>query len=128
MDGNASRLPIFPWVKTIVVAIAWIGGIALLLAFGRTTSPQDATAEMEQLALRAERAQAIHPVTAQEIERLIGQSAYDCQRVDCSPELAARNSLARAHLQIILAEKTDPGFMTAAGPARNITEASSASR
>lgn len=128
MDRNTSRAVAFLWAKIIVVAIAWIGGIALLLAFGRTTSPHEATAEMEHLALRAERAQAIHPLTAQEIERLVRQPAYDCKQVECSPQLAIRNRLARSHLLMILAEKTDAGFATAGVPAGAVTEAVSVSR
>jgi hypothetical protein len=116
------------WVRTTIFACAGIGGIALLLAFGRTTSPHDATAEMEHLVARAQRAQAIHPVTAQEIERLVRQPAYDCRQLDCSPQLAARNREARARLEAVLGEKTDVGFSTAGAEARAVTKPSAASR
>jgi hypothetical protein len=128
MDNHASSHSAFLWVKTSAAAFAWIGGIALLLAFGRTTSPQDATAEMEQLVLRVERAQAIHPVTAQEMERLVRQSAYDCNQVDCSPELAARNSVARARLQMVIAQKTDAWFKIAGHEGHAVTGTSPVSR
>ena len=128
MDNHASRDPSFPWGITTIVAFAWIGAIAFMLVFGRTASPHDATAEMEQLVARAERAHAIHPITAQEMERLIRQSAYDCQQVDCSPQLAVRNSAARARLQVIIAEKTDVGFKTAGADGRAVTQGWAVSR
>jgi len=92
--------------KTWIVALAWVG-LALLLIFGRSSSPRDATTLMEYLADRAERAVTIHPLTAQEIERLMRQSVYDCRQVTCDDALATRNSLVRARLETVLVEKVD---------------------
>ena len=83
-----------------------------------TTSTQQATIEMEQLVSRAERARAIHPMTAQEMERLMLQPAYDCDLVSCDPEVAARNKAARTRLQTALAHRTDWGFKLAGGEER----------
>jgi hypothetical protein len=113
-------------IKTIVALAAWFA-IVLLLILGRTASPEYATVEMEQLALRGERAQTIHPVTAQEIERLLRQPAYDCTQVACGRELAARNSMARARLQTVLTEKTDVSFKVPAGELQPLAHASAGS-
>src|SRR5262249_34271276 len=80
--------------RTWIVALAWVG-LALLLIFGRSSSPRDATTLMEYLADRADRAVAIHPLTAQEIERLMRQPAYDCRQVTCDHPLPIPNRLLR---------------------------------
>jgi hypothetical protein len=125
MTLEASR-PSFIQVKMAAVLAAWFG-MVLLLIFGRTASPEHATLEMEQLALRGERAQAIHPVTAQEMERLLRQPAYDCTQVACDEGLAVRNSVARARLQGVLAEKTDVSFRIPGGELQPLAHASAGS-
>lgn len=102
----ASRYDAMSGARTWIVALAWVG-LLLLLIFGRSSSPHDATTLMEYLADRADRALAIHPLTAQEIERLMRQPAYDCRQVTCDDALAMRNSLVRARLETVLAEKMD---------------------
>ena len=121
-----ARRPSLLEVRTMAVLAAWVG-IVLLLIFGRTVSPEYATVEMEQLALRGERAQAIHPVTAQEMERLLRQPAYDCTQVACDEGLAARNTVARARLQGVLAEKTDVSFRIPGGELQPLAHASAGS-
>jgi hypothetical protein len=65
----------------------------------------EATAQMELLAQKLDRATVIPAPTANQLERLIGQPGYDCRHVSCSAELAARNEAARTRLEQLLATK-----------------------
>ena len=93
------------WLKGTIGAIALTSAVAFSLAASGTNRPFEATVEMEQLAAKLEHAKAIHPKTAHEIRRLIGQPRYDCNQVACSAQLEGRNSAVRKQLEALIAKK-----------------------
>ena len=94
------------WLKGGVAAIAFSGAVALFWVARGTVPPLEATAQMERLAAKVERAQSIPPDTVREITRLIGQPWYDCNQVACNAQLQARNSAVRNRLKTLIATKT----------------------
>jgi hypothetical protein len=93
------------WLKGIAGAFAGAAAFALLLSAGNIR-PLDATMQMERLADKVERAQTIKPEAAAEIVRVTRQPWYDCAKVACGPQLAARNGQARMRLDAAVAQKT----------------------
>ena len=90
-------------IKT-VAAMAACGAFALFMA-STGARPMEATSRMERLAVQIERAQIIQPEAAAEILRLTANASYDCAKVSCSKELAARNRDARARLDHSMTQK-----------------------
>ena len=93
------------WLKGMAGALACAAAFALVLSAGNIR-PLDATVQMERLADKVERAQTVKPEAAAEIVRVTRQPWYDCTKVACSPQLAARNGQARMRLDAAVAQKT----------------------
>jgi hypothetical protein len=89
------------WLTAVAACAFWV---AILVATGGMR-PVEATAQMELLAQKLDRATVIPAPTANQLERLIGQPGYDCRHVSCSAELAVRNEAARTRLKQLLASK-----------------------
>ena len=92
------------WLKGIAGAFAGAAAFALVLSAG-SVRPLDATVQLERLADKVERAQALKPEAAEEIARLARQPWYDCTKVACTPQLAARNAQARTRLSDAVAQQ-----------------------
>lgn len=94
------------WLTALVASLSGAAGIGLIVAAGPGPSPAEATVRLEQLVAKVARVQAVHPTTAEEIERVVRQRRYDCTQTACSEEVAARNAAARERLTALLNEKT----------------------
>ena len=92
------------WVKAMAGALAGAAGFALLLSAGHVR-PLEATVQLERLAQKVERAQTIRPEAAEAIARVVRQPWYDCAKVACTPQLAARNGQARMRLTEAVAQR-----------------------
>ena len=97
-----------------LAAIAACGALALFMV-STGAGPMEATSRMERLAGQIERAQIIQPEAAAEIARLTANASYDCTKVSCGKELAARNRDARARLEHSMTQKVT---LAMAGSAR----------
>lgn len=94
-------------ITGVVVSI-----FALILAATARITPLEATIQMERLAKKIESAKSFDAGVADEIDRLMERSEYDCLRVVCSAELRLRNSAARTKLRTIVARKMMAREMT----------------
>jgi hypothetical protein len=94
-----------------VVVLSWT-------AIG-TPRPAETTALMEHLASKIDRASALHPDTAQQLENLMDMPQYDCARVHCNAELQDRNEAARARLKQAIGNKRHPAAVVTAGHAHD---------
>jgi uncharacterized membrane protein YccC len=79
----------------------------------------DATAQMEQLAGRIDRARVLHPDATRELEQLMDMPQYDCAQIACSLVLQTRNQEARERLRQSIARKMHPRAAVASGHAQN---------
>jgi hypothetical protein len=112
MPQGALRTRLIPCLGLCAVA-------ALVCAGFGTCNPADATARLEQLAGKIERAAVLHPDTARQLEQLMDMPQFDCARVPCNTELQTRNQAARERLRQSIARKIHPGEVVAAGHADN---------
>jgi hypothetical protein len=92
------------WTMWLLCLLAFIGAnVAIIFLFNKGFSPNDTTAQMEQIAKQLERMKTIKPEVAQVIERIISLPRYDCSRVECPAVLAEHNRAVRARLTSMLA-------------------------
>jgi polysaccharide pyruvyl transferase WcaK-like protein len=95
------------WLIGLLVAVTSCLAVITVLGLNHSFGPHATTAHIERIATRLDRMTTIHPNTANAIMRIVGQPGYDCDRVACDAQLAARNSAAHARLATALAAKTD---------------------
>jgi len=69
--GQVDRVIWFSWLKGLAAVLGSVIAIALLMTVGSTRRPLEATALMEQLAVKLEHARTIHPDTTRTIAGLI---------------------------------------------------------
>jgi hypothetical protein len=89
-------------------ASAWVAASTSL------TGPLEATAQMERLAGKIERARMLDRGTVYEIARIMRAPAYDCSQIACRAQLRAQNSAVRARLAKALARHERPMIEAAA--------------
>ena len=103
----------------LIPALGWCGAAALLCVGLGIRPPTDATAQMEQLAGRIDRARTLHPDASRKLKQLMDMPQYDCARLACSLALHTRNQEARERLRQSIARKMDPGAAVVSGHAQN---------
>jgi hypothetical protein len=101
----------------IAFGAALCATVALVLTGTSPRHATEATAQMEQLAGRIDRARILQPETARQLVELINSPQYDCTRIACSRELQDRNRTARVRLEQAIAGKLHAGSFVAAGHA-----------
>ena len=101
-----------------LAAFALCGIVVFSWAGPGVPSAADATARMEQLAGKIERAEALQPDTVRRLETVMHRPQYDCARVRCGADLRARNQAARARLETAIA-RTYRREIAAAGQPRD---------
>jgi len=115
-ENPEQRLVWGRWLKGLTSVIAATSAVAWIAASANLTRPLEATAQMERLAGKIERAKMLDQETVHEIARLIRQPAYDCNQIACTTQLQARNSAARASLAKAVARHESPVIEAAAAP------------
>src|SRR5262245_24903234 len=102
-SDEARRIAWLRWLRGL--AVCMLGGVAVawVATWASSRGPLEATARMEQLAAKIDRARMLDRQTAQVIARLMRRPAYDCAQLPCGAALQARNSAARAQLAAAMA-------------------------
>jgi hypothetical protein len=93
------------WLLGSSAVYACAVGVVLLIANGNHAGSLEATVQLERLAGRLAQIRSLPAETSREIKLLLLERRYDCAHTPCTPELQARNRVARERLLSLIQVK-----------------------